>query len=86
MSPVNGVAFNTAFSNNGTTDLGYGATNAGWLTGAGDFVSEMGYMFYADLGRSRNLRAERLWLVKLLHLASRLQPFLQHLPLRESSS
>lgn len=50
MSPVNGVAFNTAFSNNGTTDLGYGATNAGWLTGAGDFVSEMGYMYYANLG------------------------------------
>ena len=86
LSPVDGSTFNLAVSNNGTTDIGYGATGIGWQTDAGDFVSEMGYMFYADLGRSRNLRAERLWLVKLLHLASRLQPFLQHWPLRESSS
>lgn len=50
LSPVSGgVAFNTAFSNNGTTDIGYGATGIGWQTGAGDFVSEMGYMYYANL-------------------------------------
>ena len=49
LSPVNGSTFNTGFSNNGTTDLGTGATGIGWQF-AGDFVSEMGYMFYANLG------------------------------------
>lgn len=51
LSPVDGSStFNTAFSNNGTTDIGYGAIGIGWQTDADDFVSEMGYMFYADLG------------------------------------
>ncbi len=50
LSPVDGSAiFNTSFSNNGTTDVGYGATGIGWQTGALDIVSEMGYMFYANL-------------------------------------
>ena len=50
LSPVSGGAtFNDVFSNNGTTDLGYGATGIGWQTVAGKFVSEMGYMFYANL-------------------------------------
>ena len=50
LSPVDGSAtLNTAFSNNGTTDFGWGMTGLGWQTGAGAFVSEMGYMFYANL-------------------------------------
>ena len=49
VSPVNGSTFNNAFSNNGTTDSGAGATGIGWQTGAGDFVSEMGYMYYVNL-------------------------------------
>ena len=52
LSPVNGSTFNFDFSNNGTTDIGFGATGIGWrsLFVVGDFVSEMGYMFYANLG------------------------------------
>lgn len=50
LSPVNGSTFNTGGSNNGTTDVGYGATGIGWQTGSGAFVSEMGYMYYANLG------------------------------------
>ena len=52
LSPVSGGAtFNVAFSNNGTTDIGYGATDIGWQTSAvpSAFVSEMGYMYYANL-------------------------------------
>ena len=49
LSPVNGSSFNTGFSNNGTTDGGTGATGIGWQTGSGAFVSEMGYMYYANL-------------------------------------
>ena len=50
LSPVDGSStFNTGFSNNGTTDIGTGATGIGWQTGVGDFVSEMGYMYYANL-------------------------------------
>lgn len=43
VSPVSG-AFNYNFSNNGTTDFGFGATGSGWGT-----ASEMGYLFYANL-------------------------------------
>jgi hypothetical protein len=51
LSPVSGgAAFNTDFSNNGTTDRGYGETGIGWDTGAGVIVSEMGWMYYGNLG------------------------------------
>jgi len=52
LSPVSGgAAFGTAaFSNNGTTDGGYGETGIGWDTGAGAIVSEMGWMYYGNLG------------------------------------
>ena len=52
LSPVSGgAAFDAAsFSTNGTTDLGYGATGVGWETLAGDIVSEMGWMYYGNLG------------------------------------
>ncbi|MEX2480975.1 MAG: PEP-CTERM sorting domain-containing protein [Gammaproteobacteria bacterium] len=50
-SPVSGGAsFDTSFSNNGTTDFGYGATGVGWQTVAGAIVSEMGWMYYGNLG------------------------------------
>jgi hypothetical protein len=45
LSPVNGVAFDLTFSNNGSTDLGTARTGVGWGT-----ASEMGYMFYVHLG------------------------------------
>lgn len=49
LSPLDGSStFNTNFSNNGTTDFGEGATGVGWQF-AGKFVSEMGYMYYANL-------------------------------------
>lgn len=41
VGPVNGSTFNYVFSNNGTTDLGYGNTSLN---------SEMAYMFYVNLG------------------------------------
>lgn len=44
VSPVDGVAFNTSFSNNGSTDRGGAATGTGWGT-----ASELGYMFYVHL-------------------------------------
>ena len=45
LGPVNGTSFNYDFTNNGTSDYGYGATGAGWGT-----ASEMGHLFYVALG------------------------------------
>lgn len=45
-----GTMLSTTFSNNGTTDWGYGATGIGWQTGSGEIVSELGYMYYGNLG------------------------------------
>jgi hypothetical protein len=51
MSPVDGSStFNTSFSNNGTSDLAYGQTGIGWATSGGDIVSELGFMYYGNLG------------------------------------
>lgn len=49
VAPINGASFNTAFSNNATTDLGY-ADADGWIDGTGVPVSEMGHMYYVTLG------------------------------------
>ncbi len=49
-SPMNGTTFSTEHSNNGTTDRGYGATGVGWETLTGEIVSEMGWMYYGNLG------------------------------------
>ena len=52
LSPISGgPSFQYDFRNNGTADHGYGATGIGWRTGAGDFVSEMGYMYYVNMAR-----------------------------------
>lgn len=48
-TPINGTSFNTAFSNNATTDTGT-ADADGWVDGSGTPVSEMGHMFYVTLG------------------------------------
>lgn len=48
--PLNGVAFDLTFSNNGTTDIGYGAKNLGWVTDAGGPGAEIGNLFYNTLG------------------------------------
>jgi hypothetical protein len=45
LGPVNGTSFNYNFTNNGTSDHGFGATGAGWGT-----ASEMGPLFYVTLG------------------------------------
>ena len=50
LSPINGTSFQTGFSNNGTTDLGYGATGIGWQDGSNNPVSEMGHLYYSTLG------------------------------------
>ena len=47
LTPVNGTAFNINFTNNGTSDNGYGATGTGWGT-----ASEMGHLFYVTLGNT----------------------------------
>jgi PEP-CTERM motif len=50
LSPIDGSAiFNQGFSNNAITDRGY-AGSAGWVDGGGTPVSEMGYMYYVNLG------------------------------------
>ena len=45
LGPVNGTSFNYNFTNNGTSDYGFGATGTGWGT-----ASEMGHLFYVTLG------------------------------------
>jgi hypothetical protein len=50
-SPINGSAFNSAFTNNATSDLGY-ANSEGWVDDAGIPVSEMGHLFYVTLGNT----------------------------------
>lgn len=42
--PINNVAYQLAFSNNGSTDRGYAATGIGWGT-----ASEIGHLFYVGL-------------------------------------
>ena len=50
LSPIDGTSnFNTIFSNNATTDLGTAHAD-GWVDGSGTPVSEMGHMFYVNLG------------------------------------
>ena len=41
------TAYNTAFTNNGSSDQGYANTGIGWGTD-----SELGHMFYVTLGNS----------------------------------
>jgi hypothetical protein len=55
VTPVDGNTFDTAFSNNGTTDWGYAptttdGTDGGWRNFSNTPVSEMGHMFYVTLG------------------------------------
>lgn len=51
LSPVSGdTTFNAVRTYNGTTDRGYGVTGIGWATDSGEIVSEMGWMFYGNLG------------------------------------
>jgi hypothetical protein len=45
ISPVNGIGFQTDFTNNGSTDYGYAKTGIGWGT-----ASEMGHLYYVTLG------------------------------------
>ncbi len=45
LGPVNGSQFNYNFTNDGSSDVGYAATGAGWGT-----ASEMGHLFYVTLG------------------------------------
>ena len=50
LSPIDGTSvFNNDFSNNATTDRG-NADADGWVDGSGTPVSEMGHMFYVNLG------------------------------------
>jgi hypothetical protein len=48
VTPVNGSALNTSYSEDGSTDVGYANTGVGW--GA---ASEMGYMYYVHLGNAK---------------------------------
>jgi hypothetical protein len=55
MSPIDGNSFNTTISNDGTTDLGFARTttdgsDGGWRDSSGTPVSELGYMYYVNLG------------------------------------
>ncbi len=45
IQPINGTSFNYNFTNDGTSDKGYGAIGVGWGT-----ASEMGHLFYVTLG------------------------------------
>jgi len=48
MTPVNGVSFEYAFSQNGTTDQGYANSGVGW-----GLASEIGHLYYVTLGHSK---------------------------------
>lgn len=55
LGPINSSSFDDGFSNNATTDFGYAKTttdgsDGGWRDGSGSPVSEMGHMFYVNLG------------------------------------
>ena len=50
LSPINGTSFQNNFTNNGTSDQGYGATGIGWQDGSNNPVSEMGHLYYSTLG------------------------------------
>jgi hypothetical protein len=45
ITPVNGTAHQTDFSNNASTDVGYAKTGTGWGT-----ASEWGHLYYVTLG------------------------------------
>lgn len=47
VTPVNGVSFNYAISQNGSTDYGTAQTGAGWGS-----ASELGHLFYVVLGNT----------------------------------
>lgn len=54
ISPIDGISYNTASSNDGTTDQGYArtttdGTDGGWRDIGGTPVSELGYMYYVNL-------------------------------------
>ncbi|MCV2354633.1 PEP-CTERM sorting domain-containing protein [Paucibacter sp. B2R-40] len=48
MTPVNGVSFNYAFTQDGTSDQGYANTGVGW-----GLASEIGHLYYVSLGHSK---------------------------------
>lgn len=49
--PIDDVAIDVdKFSANGTADTGYGVTGIGWITVSGEIASEMGFMYYVNLG------------------------------------
>lgn len=55
VSPINGSTFQIAFRNNATSDEGYARTttdgsDGAWRDAFGTPVSEMGYMYYVNLG------------------------------------
>ena len=55
LSPIDGNTFDPNPSNNATTDRGYAptttdGTDGGWRDGSGTPVSEMGHMFFVNLG------------------------------------
>ena len=54
MSPINGSAFQTNFTNDASSDEGYAetttnGTDGGWRDAGGKPVSELGHMFYVNL-------------------------------------
>lgn len=50
LAPVDGVALNTDFSADGSTDLGFAAPGQGWRNAAGVPTSELGSMYTLHLG------------------------------------
>lgn len=63
VAPVNGASFQRAFSNNGSTDFGYARTgpDGGWRDAAGHPVSELGHMFYVNLGNAGACMPSDIW-------------------------
>jgi len=55
LSPISGVAFDSIYTNDATTDYGMALTttdgaDGGWRDNSGNPVSEMGHMYYVTLG------------------------------------
>jgi hypothetical protein len=55
--PVSGVDWNFGCANNGSSDRGY-AGSGGWVDPQGQIVSEMGHMYYVNLGNLGRLEPE----------------------------
>lgn len=56
--PLDGIAFDLAYSTDGTTDFGQGVPH-GWVNAGGEPVSELGHMYFVNLAFSGTYELEK---------------------------